>query len=106
MNPGAEDGRSRSTAEFEKLKRRGQHAIEAGRLAEAAQLFDLARAWAGEHDAGLVDLAVCNRAAVSIELRQGEVELARLREILLRNADPLCCRVAAYNIARHYELTK
>ena len=41
MNPGAEDGRSASAAEFEKLKRRGQHAIEAGRLDEAAHLFDL-----------------------------------------------------------------
>lgn len=93
-------------AVFEELKRLGQQAIEAGCLDDAARLFDQALAWAQEHDETLVDLAVCNRAAVSIELRQGDGELARLREILLRNADTLCCRVAAYNIARHYELTK
>lgn len=94
------------SAVFDELKRLGQLAIEAGRLEEAAGFFDQALAWARENDGTLVDLAVCNRAAVSIELRQGEAELTRLREILLRNVDTLCCRVAAYNIARHYELTK
>jgi len=29
-----------------------------------------------------------------------------LREILMRNSDPVNCRVAAYNIARYYELAK
>ncbi|MEA2561243.1 MAG: hypothetical protein QOH06_2747 [Acidobacteriota bacterium] len=99
-------GSDPETAEFEELKRLGLHAIEAGRLDEAASLFDRALTWARENDSALVDLAVCNRAAVSIELRQGDAELPRLREILLRNSDAVCCRVAAYNIARHYELTK
>ena len=37
---------------------------------------------------------------------RGDSELPRLREILVRNVDPVNCRIAAYNIARHYELTK
>lgn len=106
MTSGTQDVLGQGAAELEELKRRGHHAIEAGRLEEAARLFDRALEWARAHDPQGVDLAVCNRAAVSIELREGEPELPRLREILLRNADALCCRVAAYNIARHYELTK
>lgn len=102
----AENGAENGGAEFEDLKRQGLHAIEAGRLDEAAWVFDQALRWAQENDPDLLDLAICNRAAVSIELRQGDAELPRLREILLRNPDTLCCRVAAYNIARHYELTK
>jgi tetratricopeptide (TPR) repeat protein len=92
---------------FEELRGRGLHAVEAGRLEEAATWFDQALAWAEEHgDTRQVDLALCNRAAVDIELGRGEGELALLREILMRNGDPVNCRVAAYNIARYYELAK
>lgn len=97
----------RSCTEFEELRHRGQQAVEAGRLEEAAALFDQALDRARElADQRLVDLGVCNRAAALIELGRGADELPRLREILLRNAEPVSCRVAAYNIARHYELTK
>jgi tetratricopeptide (TPR) repeat protein len=94
-------------AEFEELRSRGEKAIQAGRLEEAESLLDQALAWArAQSEPRLIDLAVCNRSAVLIELGRGESELPRLREILLRNGDPTSCRVAAYNIARHYELTK
>lgn len=94
-------------AAFEELRSRGERAIQAGRLEEAAEILDQALAWAREQgDQRLMDLAVCNRSAVVIELGRGESELPRLREILLRNSDPAGCRIAAYNIARHYELTK
>jgi tetratricopeptide (TPR) repeat protein len=94
-------------AAFEELRSRGEKAIQAGRLDEAEALLDQALAWArAQGDPRLIDLAVCNRSAVLIELGRGESELPRLREILLRNGDPSSCRVAAYNIARHYELTK
>jgi tetratricopeptide (TPR) repeat protein len=94
-------------AEFEELRSRGEKAIQAGRLDEAETLLDQALAWArAQADPRWIDLAVCNRSAVLIELGRGESELSRLREILLRNGDPTSCRVAAYNIARHYELTK
>jgi tetratricopeptide (TPR) repeat protein len=92
---------------FEELRSRGAHAVESGRLEEAADLFERALDWAQEHgEVRQIDLALCNRAAVDIELGRGEGELGRLREILMRNSDPVNCRVAAYNIARHYELAK
>jgi tetratricopeptide (TPR) repeat protein len=93
--------------EFEKLRDRGHQAVDAGRLGEALDWFERAFAWAESlGEPRLVDLAVCNRAAVRIDLGDGEGELPRLREILLRNGDPVSCRIAAYNIARHYELAK
>jgi tetratricopeptide (TPR) repeat protein len=94
-------------AAFEELRSRGERAIQAGHLEEAAEILEQALVWAREQgDQRLEDLAVCNRSAVVIELGRGDSELPRLREILLRNNDPAGCRVAAYNIARHYELTK
>lgn len=92
---------------FEELRGQGAQAVEAGHLQAAESLFEQALAWAREHgDAPQIDLAVCNRAAASIELGHGAAELPRLREILVRNADPVSCRIAAYNIARYYELAK
>jgi tetratricopeptide (TPR) repeat protein len=92
---------------FEELRDRGAQAVEFGRLEEAESFFEEALAWAQTYgDPRQIDLAVCNRAAAAIELGHGDGELPRLREILVRNADPLSCRVAAYNIARHYELSK
>jgi len=92
---------------FEELRSHGARAVEAGHFDEAAELFELALIQAREHgDPRQVDLALCNRAAVAIELGCGEGELPRLREILMRNGDPLNCRIAAYNIARYYELAK
>ena len=94
-------------AAFEELRSRGERAIQAGHLEEAEEILEQALVWAREQgDQRLEDLAVCNRSAVVIELGRGDSELPRLREILLRNSDPAGCRIAAYNIARHYELTK
>ena len=92
---------------FEELRSLGEEAIRAGRLAEAEALYERALRWAQEDgEPWQIDLGVCNRAAVTIELGRGESELPRLREILLRNANPQNCRLAAYNISRYYELTK
>lgn len=92
---------------FEELRVRGAQAIEAGRLEEAKALFEEAVAWAEQSgDSNLVDLAVCNLAAAAIDLGQGEREIPRLREILMRGADPVNCRIAAYNIARYYDLKR
>ncbi|MEA2601794.1 MAG: hypothetical protein QOF89_2786 [Acidobacteriota bacterium] len=94
-------------AAFEEFRSRGQRALDAGRLEEAAEVLQTALALARQHgDPRLVDTTLCNRAAALIELGRGDGELPRLREILVRNSDPVNCRVAAYNIARHYELTK
>lgn len=92
---------------FEELRDRGAQAVEAGHLEEAESLFQEALAWARTNgNQRQLDLAVCNLAAAATELGHGGGELPRLREILLRNADPVSCRIAAYNIARYYELTK
>lgn len=95
-----------SHAELDDLNRRGHEAAEAGRLDEAFAIFDEMLARAREQAPGLVDLAFCNRAAVAVVLGRGEAELPRLREILLRSEDPVSSRLAAYNLARHYELTR
>jgi tetratricopeptide (TPR) repeat protein len=92
---------------FEELRSQGEKAVHAGSLEEAEVLFDQALAWAQEQgEPWQIDLGVCNRAAVRIELGRGESELSRLREILLRNANPQNCQLGAYNISRYYELTK
>lgn len=92
---------------FEELRDLGEEAVQAGRLKEAEDLFNQALSLAEEHgEPWQIDLGICNRAAARIWLGRGETELSRLREILLRNANPHNCRLAAYNVARHYELTK
>lgn len=92
---------------FEELRDLGEEAVQAGHLVEAEALFEQALAWAHEHgEPWQIDLGICNRAAPRIWLGRGESEIACLREILMRNSNPHNCRLAAYNIARHYELTK
>lgn len=95
------------TLEFEALNQRGHEAAEAGRLEEALEIFD--RLLGVAHATGerrQIDLAFCNRAAVAINLNQGAGLVPELREVLVRNGDPVNCRLAAYNISRHYERTK
>ena len=92
---------------FEELRSRGLKAIETGKLEEAAESFAAALRLAGEQgDPKRIDLALCNWAAAVIELGRGDGEISRLREVLLRNGDPVSCRMAAYDIARYYELKK
>jgi tetratricopeptide (TPR) repeat protein len=102
----SEETRRAETA-FERLRDQGHQALDAGRLEEGAEILQRALELAREQgDARLVDTALCNRAAAVIELGRGAGEVPRLREILVRNGDPANCRMAAYNIARFYELTK
>jgi tetratricopeptide (TPR) repeat protein len=94
-------------AAFEEFRKRGLRNIETGELDRAAEDFaaalEIARA---QLDPRRIDLALCNWAAAVIELGQGDGEISRLREVLLRNSDPVNCRMAAYDIARYYELKK
>ncbi|HEX3128552.1 MAG TPA: tetratricopeptide repeat protein [Thermoanaerobaculia bacterium] len=93
--------------EFETLRQHWHQIAEAGHLEEAMALLETSRAWVLEQgDPRLTDLLICDRSVMSIELGEGAKELPRLREILLRNADAANCRVAAYNIARYYELSR
>jgi tetratricopeptide (TPR) repeat protein len=95
-----------SGSEFETLRQQWHQAVAAGRLEEAMEILDRAYARVDQDDLRLVDLVICDRAAVAIELGRGAKEIPRLREILLRNADGANCRVAAYTIARYYELSR
>jgi tetratricopeptide (TPR) repeat protein len=92
---------------FEELRHRGLRAIETGELEAAAEIFAAALRLANEQgDPKRIDLALCNWAAALIENGRGDGEISRLREVLLRNGDPVSCRMAAYDIARYYELKK
>lgn len=104
-------GESTSVEEFERLQARGQAAAERGNLREGvdllSQALELAEATGDERR---IDLAFCNLSSARIGL-EGDRPLApsamnRLREILLRNQDLTNCFLAAYNLARIYELKK
>jgi tetratricopeptide (TPR) repeat protein len=84
-----------------------QEAVDAGEFGEAEALLDevLEQAQAAG-EAREIDRAYCNRAALAIELGQGERFVPELRQILVRNSDDESCFLAAYNIARFYEFKK
>ncbi|MEM7048257.1 MAG: hypothetical protein AAF604_01300 [Acidobacteriota bacterium] len=97
---------------YEALRERGLKAITAGDHEAAHGHFEAALEMARQiARPTLVDRASCNLAAVEIELRRGDGKVPQLRQILMRNGnprggDPANCFLAAYNIARHYELSK
>jgi tetratricopeptide (TPR) repeat protein len=92
-------------ADFEALRARGKQATDEGRLPEALELYqacvDTARELGDQH---LIDLAFCNRCAVLIALGSHEGLVRDLREILSRSANRLNRLIAAYHLARIYEL--
>lgn len=93
--------------QFEELRSRGLEAVEDGRFEEAEGHYRQAFALAQERgEQRFLDLATCNLAAVAIQCGDGERELPRLREILLRSDDPANCRLAAYHISVHYQLAR
>ncbi|HVT57556.1 MAG TPA: hypothetical protein VHR45_04075 [Thermoanaerobaculia bacterium] len=92
---------------FEELRDRTQQAVESGHLAEAAALAEEALGWARHQGSqNQIDQAICNRAAISIALGQGEAELPGLRKILMRAGSPANSWLAAYNIAVYYFYAK
>jgi tetratricopeptide (TPR) repeat protein len=100
---GDEPGR----AEYERFRALAMAALEQGRLADALGHYESAFAEAREHlPQELVDRALCNRAAVAIALGDVDEPVPALREILTRNGCAHNCALAAYNIARAYELRK
>lgn len=100
MSDGAADG-------YSALKNRAQEAFRSGRLQHGLDLLDEGLALARRSgEPGLVDLALCNRAAVAIELRRTDGIKTELRRILLANADPKNAFLAAYHLGRAYEVDK
>jgi len=92
---------------YRELRDRGQQATQDGHFEEAIELFERAGQWAEDHgDQELIDRAFCNLSALKIELGQREDCVGRLREILMRNTDPLNSLLAAYNIAHAYEIDR
>lgn len=92
---------------FEQLRQEGRRAAERGHLDLAVELFDRALSWAAQEGLDdLVDRAFCGRSAAAIELGGSADAIPRLRTILMRNRDEESCFLAAYNLARAYELAK
>jgi tetratricopeptide (TPR) repeat protein len=92
------------------LRRKGQEAVQEGRYEEALLFYEHALELAREGGDGrdTVDLFLVNRAAVLIELAEGErpaleEELVVLREVLGRSTCLENAWLASYQIARLYE---
>lgn len=95
------------SAEYLRAWRLAEDAKDAGRLEEAVRWYAVSRQAAlAEGNRELVDRALCNEAAVAVALGDGETAVLELREILVRNQSPINCFLAAYTIARAYELRR
>lgn len=82
-----------------------RHALNQGRTAEALELAATAvRITRGCGDEDLEARAYCNWAAVSIEHGPSDGVRRELQRILLRSAHPRTRFLAAYSLARAYEL--
>ena len=106
-----EDGSAGRGARFEELIDRGRTEIAAERLEDALATFEAAeRLAAGRGDRTAADRAWLNRCAVLTAMQRvdevGGPTLHRMRSILTNDRDPVNARLAAYNIAKVYELTR
>lgn len=103
---GAEQGMKATSLEaYNRLRRRGREALRQGHLQQAFELFSAARDVAEAlSDPVLQDRSFCNLAAIELELSPSPTLVPRLRDILVRNQNVENCRLAAYHLARAYEL--
>lgn len=92
---------------YESLRQRAVRTAHEGRLEEAENLFSQALAAARElGDPELGDRAYCNLAAVQISRGEWDGPRTELRRILTRSPGSPNAFLAAYNLARAYELSK
>lgn len=92
---------------YDRVHRQARRAFDLAQLDEAEQLCEKALEVARQTgDEVLVDRAFCNVMAVRIAQGRWEGAMSPLREILMRNSDPVNCRLAAFNIALIYEHRK
>lgn len=97
----------RNPSEFQSARARWTALVAAGEFEEALALVEAATEWARTAgDPVLLDRAICNRAAIALELHRGDGLVAELRSLLMRSEDCENGYLAAYTIARHYELAK
>jgi len=102
-----DEGRASLLALYEETRDRGFEELRAGHLAEARERLDAALAVARRvGDPVLEDRAYLNRCGVDISLDSAGTGIGQLRKLLMRSQDVVNCRLAAYNIARIYELRK
>lgn len=91
---------------YDELMRAAEAAFTTDDFDTAARLYaeaaDLA-AWEGDEDAA--DRAFCSRCSVLLELDRGAEEIPRLKEILLRSANPRNRFHAAYCTAVAFDLS-
>lgn len=89
---------------LEFLRKTARDAIWSGDYERALTLYDdglaLARSW---KDRDLEDLFTCNRATTLIEMDRRDFDLARLKEIVLRNPSSFNGVLAAYVSANAHE---
>jgi tetratricopeptide (TPR) repeat protein len=89
---------------LEFLRKTAREAIWSGDYDRALTLYDdglvLARTW---KDRELEDLFTCNRATTLIEMDRSDFDLARLKEIVLRNPSSFNGVLAAYVSANAHE---
>jgi tetratricopeptide (TPR) repeat protein len=96
-----------SREDYQEARSRWNEAVEAGRLEEALALVDAAAAWAeGNAEPELVERTFLNRAAIALELGAGAELLPELRALLMRSHEAENGFLAAYSLARAYELRK
>ena len=99
--------RSMEGVPFDERMARLRRLGEAGFFEEALAGYEETLAWARTHGRPeQVEQALCNRSAVAIELGHGDASLAELRAILMQNVNQPVCHLAAYTLARHFELQK
>jgi tetratricopeptide (TPR) repeat protein len=94
-------------AVFDEFKQTARRAVEVGDFPRALAILREAWEWAQRlGTADQVDYAAVSRAALAIQLGDGDAELPALREVLMRSSNVENCRLAAYHISLHYELAK
>jgi tetratricopeptide (TPR) repeat protein len=104
MNSG---GPIRTREDFERTRQAWMRAAEEGRLEEALAMVESSTPWVEQlGDPTLRDRVICNRARLAIELGRDAEDLPALRTILMLQRDAENCFLAAYSIARAYELRK
>ncbi len=92
---------------FQAARARWIELFEAGEMESALALVEDALPWAeASGNRVLLDRARCNQAAIAIELGRGCELVPALREVLMRGDDADNSFLAAYTLARHYELRK
>ena len=100
------EGRDFGSMTVEELRAQGKKAVSRGDLNRADSLFDAAVCRATETNDPDRDRLLCNLAAVRTELGTVGDLLPELRNILLRSQSGDVNCLAAYHLARNFELKK